>query len=92
MNVISTLGHSNKPASYGNMILRSIDVEHLIEEIESMGRSERRQLANRLELLLMQLLKWHYQPALRGRNWELTIQEQRCRIAKLLRQNPSLQP
>ena len=69
-----------------------LDLDHLIEEIEAMGRSERRQLANRLELLLMHLLKWHYQPALRGRSWALTIQEQRRRIAKLLRQNPSLQP
>lgn len=69
-----------------------LDIEHLIEEIEGMGRSERRQLANRLELLLMHLLKWHYQPALRGRSWELTIQEQRRRIAKLMRENPSLQP
>ncbi|MEZ4864398.1 MAG: DUF29 domain-containing protein [Caldilineaceae bacterium] len=68
-----------------------LDIENLIEEIESMGRSERRQLSNRLELLLMHLLKWHYQPALRGRSWELTIQEQRRRIAKLLRTNPSLQ-
>lgn len=69
-----------------------LDIENLIEEVEGMGRSERRQLANRLELLLMHLLKWHYQPALRGRSWELTIQEQRRRIAKLLRENPSLQP
>ncbi|MFN8493513.1 MAG: DUF29 domain-containing protein [Caldilineaceae bacterium] len=69
-----------------------LDVDHLIEEIESMGRSERRQLVNRLEVLLIHLLKWQYQPELRGRSWELTILEQRRRIAKLLRANPSLQP
>lgn len=69
-----------------------LDLENLIEEIEGMGRSERRQLTNRLELLLMHLIKWHYQPALRGRSWELTIQEQRRRIARLVRENPSLQP
>lgn len=71
--------------------LTHLDVEHLIEELEAMGRSERRQLANRLENLLMHLLKWQYQPELRSRSWELTILEQRRRIAKLLRNNPSLQ-
>lgn len=67
-----------------------IDAEHLSEEIESMGRAERRQLVNRLEILLVHLLKWQYQPELRGRSWELTIAEQRRRIARLLRDNPSL--
>jgi len=69
-----------------------IDLDHLIEEIESMGRSERRQLINRLEVLLTHLLKWQYQPELRGRSWALTMLEQRRRIVKLLRTNPSLQP
>jgi len=69
-----------------------VDLDHLIEEIESMGRSERRQLTNRLEVLLTHLLKWQHQPELRGRSWALTITEQRRRIAKLLRTNPSLQP
>jgi hypothetical protein len=68
----------------------NLDLDNLIEEIESMGRSERRQLINRLEILLMHLLKWQHQSALRGRSWELTITEQRRRIAKLLRANPSL--
>lgn len=69
-----------------------LDIDNLIEELESMGRSERRQLVNRLEVLIMHLLKWQYQPELRGRRWELTILEQRRRITKLLRNNPSLQP
>ena len=67
-----------------------LDLDHLIEEIESMGRSERRQLLSRLEILLMHLLKWQHQSELRGRSWELTIVEQRRRIAKLLSANPSL--
>lgn len=67
-----------------------LDIDNLVEEIESMGRSERRQLLSRLEILLMHLLKWQYQPELRGRSWELTIAEQRRRIAKLLRANLSL--
>jgi hypothetical protein len=69
-----------------------LDMDNLIEELESMGRSERRQLLNRLEVLLMHLLKWQYQPELRGRSWQWTILEQRRRIVKLLRANPSFQP
>ena len=72
--------------------LSEIDTEHLIEEIEAMGRSERQQLTRRLEVLLIHLLKWQYQPEFRGRSWELTIIEQRRRIAKLLVANPSLKP
>ncbi|RLT34947.1 MAG: DUF29 domain-containing protein [Chloroflexi bacterium] len=69
-----------------------LDIANLIEEIEAMGRSERRQLTNRLEVLLIHLLKWQFQPALRGRSWELTIIEQRRRLDKLLHDNPSLRP
>ena len=68
-----------------------IDREHLIEEIESMGRSERAELENRLAVLLARLLKWRHQPVLRSRGWQLTITEQRRQIARLLRRNPSLQ-
>lgn len=70
----------------------NLDIDNLIEEIETMGRSERRQLTSRLEVLLIHLLKWQYQPALRGRSWQLTIVEQRRRIDKLLQNNPSLRP
>lgn len=75
--------------------LAELDVEHLIEEIESMGRSERRQLTNRFELLLMHLLKWHYQPdrcEIDGKSWLRTIREQRRKVPKLIRDNPSLKP
>jgi len=68
-----------------------MDTEHLIEEIEAMGRSERQQLTRRLEILLTHLLQGRYQPDFRGRSWQLTILEQRRRIAKLLAANPSLQ-
>ncbi len=67
-----------------------LDIDNLCEEIEAMGRSERRQLTSRLEVLLIHLLKWQFQPELRGRSWELTIIEQRRRIDKLLHNNPSL--
>jgi hypothetical protein len=54
--------------------LSSLDVANLIEEIETMGRSEKRELDSRLMVLLVHLLKWKYQPKRRGRSWELTIQ------------------
>jgi len=75
--------------------LSELDVEHLIEEIESMGRSERRQLTSRLELLLMHLLKWEHQSdrqEIDGKSWLRTIREQRRKIPRLLRDNPSLHP
>lgn len=67
-----------------------IDIDGLIEEIESMGASERRELINRLAVLLAHLLKWQYQPSFRGRSWQLTLKEQRRRLQRLLRDNPSL--
>ncbi len=42
--------------------LSAIDLEHLAEEVESMGASERREMCNRLACLLQHLLKWHHQP------------------------------
>ncbi|UJL33094.1 DUF29 domain-containing protein [Cylindrospermopsis raciborskii Cr2010] len=69
-----------------------LDWMNLAEEIEAMGRSEKRQLASRLEVLIMHLLKWQYQPNFRSRSCQLTIQEQRLRLGKLLQENPSLKP
>jgi len=67
-----------------------IDFHYIAEEIEDMGRSEKRELESRLELLLMHLLKWQFQPNLRSRSWQLIIKEQRLRLEKLLAENPSL--
>jgi len=55
-----------------------------------MGRGAQEQLTNRLAVLLAHLLKWRYQPSHRGNSWRLTIVEQRRRIARLIRKNPSL--
>jgi len=66
------------------------DLEHIIEEIEDMSKSERRALQSFLETLLMHLLKWEYQPAYRGRSWKFTIIEQRKRIESHLEENPGL--
>ncbi len=67
-----------------------LDWDHLAEEIEDMGRAEKRQLGSRLEILIMHLLKWQFQPNLRSRSWKLTIKEQRLRLEKLLEENASL--
>ncbi len=70
--------------------LADLDIKNLIEEVETMGRSEKQALESRLTVLLHHLLKWHYQAERRGRSWQLTIKEQRTRFTKLLRDNPSL--
>jgi hypothetical protein len=70
--------------------LSEADIAHIAEEIESMGRSEKRELVNRLSVLLMHLLKWRFQPSARGTSWRLTIEEQRQRLADHLLDNPSL--
>jgi len=70
--------------------LSNIDYDNLIEEIESMGKSLQRELISRLEILFSHLLRWRYQPKLKGASWELTIGEQREKIVDLLSDNPSL--
>jgi hypothetical protein len=68
-----------------------VDVENVAEEIESLGRSDKRQLYNRLERLLMHLLK----ERLRGKStasWRSTLAEQRVRVRRLLKDSPSLAP
>ena len=51
-----------------------VDVENIAEELDSMGRSERHELINRLAVLLAHLLKWRFQPERRGKSWRATIQ------------------
>ncbi|HEY9810209.1 MAG TPA: DUF29 domain-containing protein [Halomicronema sp.] len=69
-----------------------LDITNLIEEVESMGRSEKRELKSRLIVLLMHLLKWEYQPEKRSQIWHSTISEQRICIEELIEDSPSLQP
>jgi len=66
------------------------DILHIAEEIEDMGKSLRRSLRSRLEVLLAHLLKWKFQPEGRGSSWETTIRIQRVRIEQLLEEMPSL--
>ena len=71
--------------------LSELDVQHVAEEIEDVGKSEQRELANRMAILLCHLLKWVHQPDYRGASWEATIQTQRNSIERRLRKTPSLQ-
>jgi Domain of unknown function DUF29 len=70
--------------------LSDADIENIAEEIESMGKSEKRELVSRLRVLLTHLLKWQYQPKRRGVSWETTIRRQRLDIEFVLEDNPSL--
>ena len=69
-----------------------IEVDALVEEVEDLGKREKSALQSRAAVLICHLLKWDYQPAKRSKSWEATIQLQRKRIDRLLRQSPSLQP
>ena len=70
--------------------LSEADIEHIAEEIESMGKTEKRELVSRLTVLLLHLLKWQHQPTHRGTVWRLTLEEQRNQIEDHLADNPSL--
>lgn len=70
--------------------LSEVDLENVAEEIESMGKGNKRELINRLAVLLAHLLKWKFQPGRRSKSWELTIKEQRFEVQDLLNESPSL--
>ena len=70
--------------------LSEIDIENVAEEIESMGKSDKWQLINRLAVLIAHLLKWQCQPERRGNSWLAIIKEQRLRVKRLLGESPSL--
>jgi len=70
--------------------LTELDREHLAEEVEAMSRSEKRELINRLAVLIEHLLKWTLQPERRSSSWTRTIIEQRFRMAQVIEDSPSL--
>lgn len=67
-----------------------LDLEHIAEEIEDVGKSEQRELANRMAVLLAHLLKWQFQPERQGSSWRNTIRAQRKEVKYLLEEAPSL--
>ena len=69
-----------------------LDLEHLIEELESMGSKERHEFKNRIVQLMMHLLKWKVQPDHISGSWLRSIREQRYSIIDLMEEMPSLKP
>ena len=69
-----------------------LDLENIAEEIEDVGKSEKRELASRMAVLLSHLLKWQFQSGRRGASWQRTIKEQRKEIIYDLKETPSLKP
>ncbi|USX22143.1 DUF29 domain-containing protein [Oxalobacteraceae bacterium OTU3REALA1] len=69
-----------------------LDLENIIEELESIARAERREFKHRIEQLTMHLLKCKLQPDHISGSWRGTIREQRHSIADLLTEMPSLKP
>lgn len=69
-----------------------LDVEHLAEELEDMGKREKRALRSRVVVLLAHLLKYAYQPQHRTPSWSGTIREQRKQLENFLQDSPSLEP
>ena len=80
--------HNSELLRQGKM--SEVDIENVAEEIESMGKSEKRELINRLALLLSHLLKWTFQSPRRSNSWKYTIKEQRIQLEDLLEESPSL--
>lgn len=69
-----------------------IDAANIAEELESMGKNNRRELGSRLVVLLMHLLKWQFQPNRRSPSWATTVRDQRDEIEEILTDSPSLRP
>ncbi|MEH2029261.1 MAG: DUF29 domain-containing protein [Nostoc sp.] len=68
----------------------TLDLEHLIEEVVDLGKSQQRTLQSTLRLVLSHLLKWKYQPERRSHSWQVTITRERLNIDELLQESPSL--
>ncbi|WP_120799971.1 DUF29 domain-containing protein [Thiocapsa rosea] len=72
--------------------LSQVDALHLAEELEDLGKSERRSLTSHLCNLTLHLLKWQFQPGLRGPSWRLSVNNARAAAAEILEDSPSLRP
>ncbi len=68
----------------------ALDIENLVDELESMSRRDRREILSRLKVVLMHLLKWQYQPDKRSGSWKSSIRNNREEIAQLIQESPSL--
>lgn len=70
--------------------LADVDIANLLEELDDMGRSEKRVLTNNLIVVLIHLLKYAYQPGQRSNSWRFTLKEHRRRLQEALAASPSL--
>ena len=70
--------------------LTLLDIENLAEEIESLGKSDRRALMSQVHRLLVHLLKWQFQPDRRSVSWEKSIRSARLSVSRILEDSPSL--
>ena len=68
----------------------ALDIEHIVDEIEDVGKSEQRELESRMAVLLSHLLKWSVQPQRRGSSWIATIRTLREGIDRRIKKTPSL--
>ena len=73
-----------------NKAFDQIDLDNLIEEIKSLGRSEKNALRSNLRVLLVHLLKWKYQQSKRSNSWQYTITEHSIRLNEAFKTSPSL--
>jgi hypothetical protein len=98
--MMTTISYETDVAAWANQqawLIRNkkfdlLDIEHLAEEIEDVSKSEQRELASRMAVLIAHLLKWQFQSERRGKSWELTIRNQRRAIELHLKKVPSLKP
>ncbi|UXE62914.1 MAG: DUF29 domain-containing protein [Woronichinia naegeliana WA131] len=72
--------------------IQDLDLENLIEEIQSMGSNDKREIKSRLIVLIMHLLKYKYQPKKKTKSWISTITTQRDELELVLENSPSLKP
>jgi hypothetical protein len=70
--------------------LSEIDAAAIAEEIDDVGEEQYDKLESAFRVLMLHLLEWDHQPAMRSRSWTLTIREQRRRAERQLRKNPGL--
>jgi Domain of unknown function DUF29 len=68
----------------------ALDIEHIADEVEDVGKSEQRELESRMAILIAHLLKWQFQPTRRGASWEVTIKAQRRAVELRIKRTSSL--
>ena len=70
--------------------LNDLDVPNLLDELEAMGKSQKRAIESYLKVLLLHLLKWNYQPTMRSGSWRSSIRNSRLGISDRIEESPSL--